>query len=149
MAQVNIVRVSYKGAGQAINDLIAGQVQLMFPAAGAAAQHIRAGRVRALAVTSLEPSALAPDLPALATALPGFESLAIYGLFVPVRTPPAIIQRLQKETAQFMHSAEIKEKLQGAGVEVIGDTPAQLAARVKADMVRMGKVIREAGIRGN
>ena len=146
MAGINVVRVSYKGAGQAINDLIAGQVQLMFPAAGAAVQHMRAGRVRALAVTSLEPSALTPDLPTLAATLPGFESLAIYGLFAPARTPAAIIQRLHKETVQALNSSDIKDKLNSAGVEVVGDTPAQLAARVKADMARMGKVIRYAGI---
>ena len=146
MAGVNIVRVSYKGAGQAMNDLIAGQVQLMFPAAGAAAGHMRAGRVRALAVTSAEPSPLVPDLPTLATVLPGFESLAIYGLFAPARTPSAIIQRVHAETTKALRGEDIKDKLHTSGVEVIGDTPAQLAARVKADMQRMGKEIGRAHV---
>ena len=149
MARVNIVRVGYKGAAQAMNDLIAGQVQLMFPTAGAAAPHVRAGRVRALAVTSTEPSPLVPGLPTVAASLPGYESIAVYGLFVPARTPQAVINRLHKETVQVLNAPDVREKLLGAGVEVIGDAPYQLAARVRSEMTRLGKVIREAGIRSN
>jgi tripartite-type tricarboxylate transporter receptor subunit TctC len=149
MAGINIVRIGYKGAGQAMNDLIAGQVQLMFPTAGAAAAHVRAGRVRALAVTSIAPSSLVPGLPAVAATLPGYESIAIYGLFVPARTPPPIINRLHKETVQVLNTPDVKEKLQSAGVEVIGDMPDQLAARVKSEMLRIGKVIKDTGIRSN
>ena len=146
MAGVNIVRVSYKGAGQAMNDLLAGQVQISFPTAGAAAVHMRAGRVRSLAVTSSEPSPFAPGLPTVAASLPGYETIAIYGLFVPARTPPAIVNRLHRETVQVVKSAEVTEKLQSAAVETVGDTPAQLLARVKADIVRIKKVIDAAGI---
>jgi len=149
MAGINIVRIGYKGAGQAMNDLIAGQVQLMFPTAGAAAAHVRAGRVRALAVTSATPSSLVPGLPAVASTLPGYESIAIYGLFVPVRTPQPIINRLHRETVQVLNTPDVKEKLQSAGVEVIGDTPDQLAARVRSEMLRIGKIIKDAGIRSN
>ncbi|HTD91512.1 MAG TPA: tripartite tricarboxylate transporter substrate-binding protein, partial [Burkholderiales bacterium] len=149
MARVNIVRVGYKGAAQAMNDLIAGQLQLMFPTAGAAAAHVRAGRVRALAVTSTEPSPLVPGLPTVAASLPGYESIAVYGLFVPARTPQAVINRLHKETVQVLNAPDVREKLLGAGVEVIGDAPYQLAARVRSEMTRLGKVIREAGIRSN
>ena len=148
MAGVNIVRVSYKGAGQAMNDLLAGQVQVSFPTAGAAAVHMRAGRVRALAVTSSEPSPFAPGLPTVAASLPSYETMAIYGLFVPARTPPAIISRLHREAVQVAKSADVTEKLQSAAVETVGDAPAQLLARVKADMARMKKVIDVAGISG-
>ncbi len=146
MAGINIVRVSYKGAGQAMNDLLAGQVQVAFPTAGAAAAHMRAGRVRALGVTSLEPSPLAPGLPTVAASIPGYETIAIYGLFVPARTPPAIVNRLHREAVQVVKSAEVKEKLQSAAVETVGDSPDQLFARVRSDMVRMKKVIDAAGI---
>ena len=146
MAGINIVRVSYKGAGQAMNDLLAGQVQVAFPTAGAAAAHMRAGRVRALAVTSLEPSPLAPGLPTVASVVPGYETTAIYGLFVPARTPAALINRLHREAAQVVKSAEVREKLQSAAVETVGDAPDQLIARVKGDMARMKKVIDAAGI---
>ena len=149
MAGINIVRIGYKGASQAMNDLIAGQVQLMFPTAGAVAAHVRAGRVRALAVSSTGASSLLPGLPAVAATLPGYESIAIYGLFLPARTPQSIINRLHKETVQVLNVPDVKEKLQSVGVEVIGDMPDQLAARVRADIARMGKVIKDAGIRGN
>jgi len=149
MTGINLVRIGYKGAGQAMNDLIAGQVQVMFPTAGAAAAHVQAKRVRALAVTSTEPSSLAPGLPTMAATLPGYESIAIYGLFVPARTPQPIVNRLHKESAQVLNTPDVKEKLQNAGVEVIGDTPDQLAARVKSEMLRIGKVIKDAGIRSN
>src|SRR5262245_6999582 len=84
MAGVDIVRIGYKGANQGLNDLMAGQVQVMFPTAGAAAPHVKAGRVKALAVTSAERSSIAPELPTVASSgLPGYESLAIYGVFAP------------------------------------------------------------------
>ena len=112
----------------------------------AAAAHMRAGRVRALAVTSSEPSPFAPGLPTVAATLPGYETIAICGLFVPARTPPSIVNRLHRETVQVVKSADVTEKLQSAAVETVGDAPAQLLARVKADMARMKKVIDAAGI---
>jgi tripartite-type tricarboxylate transporter receptor subunit TctC len=146
MAGIKIVRVSYKGAGQAMNDLIAGQVHVAFPTAGAAAGHMRAGRVRALAVTSSEPSPFAPGLPTVAASVPGYETIAIYGLFVPARTPAAIVQRLHREAVQVVNSADVREKLNSAAVESVGDAPDQLFARVRGDMARMKKVIDAAGI---
>ena len=85
----------------------------------------------------------------MAATLPGYESIAIYGLFLPARTPQALIQRLHRETVQVLNASEVKEKLYSAGVEVIGDMPDQLSARVRSEMVRMGKVIKDAGIRAN
>ena len=82
----------------------------------------------------------------LAALTPGYETIAIYGLFVPARTPPAIVNRLHRETVQVVKSADVTEKLQSAAVETVGDAPAQWLARVKADMVRMKKVIDAAGI---
>lgn len=148
MAGVNIVRIGYKGAGPALNDLIAGQVQVMFPTAGAAAPHVKSGRVKALAVTSVERSALAPQLPTVAASgLPGFESLAIYGMFAPARTPRPLIDRLNGEIVRVLNSAEIRERFFAVGMETAGGSPEQLAATVKSEMVRMGKVIKEAGIK--
>jgi tripartite-type tricarboxylate transporter receptor subunit TctC len=119
----------------------------MFPTAGAAAAHVLAKRVRALAVTSTEPSSLAPGLPTMAATLPGYETIAIYGLFVPARTPRDIVERLHRETVQVLVATDVKEKLHAAGTEVIGDKPELLAANVRADMTRMKKVIDAAGIR--
>ena len=149
MAQIDIVRVNYKGAGPALTALIAGELQLMFPSAGAATPHVRAGRVKALAVTSAAPSALFPGLPAIAATLPGYESLAIYGLFAPAGTPPAIIVRLNTVVAQFLARADIQERFAAAGMEAAASTPGQLSASVQTEVARIGKVIRAAGIRGD
>ena len=149
MAQIDIVRVNYKGAGPALTALIAGELQLMFPSAGAATPHVRAGRVKALAVTSAAPSALFPGLPAIAATLPGYESLAIYGLFAPAGTPPAIIVRLNTVIAQFLARADIQERFAAAGMDAAASTPGQLSASVQAEVARIGKVIRAAGIRAD
>ncbi len=149
MAQIEIVRVNYKGAGPALTALIAGELQLMFPSAGAATPHVRAGRVKALAVTSAAPSAVFPGLPAIAATLPGYESLAIYGLFAPAGTPPAIIVRLNTLIAQFLARADIQERFAAAGMDAAASTPGQLSASVQTEVARIGKVIRAAGIRGD
>ena len=102
MAGVNLVRISYKGGGPAVNDLIAGQVKVMFATTGSATQHIKSGRLRALAATSAEPTVLAPGLPTISITVPGYESLAFYGIFAPVNTPTAIITRLNAEAASIL-----------------------------------------------
>ena len=148
MAGVDIVRIGYKGAGPGLNDLIANQIQVMFPTAGAASPHVKSGRVKALAVTSAERSSVAPELPTIAASgLPGYETIAIYGIFAPAGTPQAIIERFNREISGILATADVKEKFLGMGMEAVGGSPAQLTARVKSDMVRMGKLIRDAGIR--
>ena len=148
MAGLNIVRIPYKGSGPALNAVIAGQVQLMFPSAGSATQHVKAGRLRALAVTTAQPSALLPGLPTVAASgLPGYESTSPFGVFAPANTPQAIIARLGRDIAQGLSDTEIKARFNGAGVETVGSTPAELGAMVKAEMTKWGKLIRESGIR--
>ena len=148
MAKVNIVRVSYRGNAPAINDLIAGQIQLMFATAGAVAPHAGSGRLRALAVTSAQPTPLAPGLPTVASAgLPGYESLSIYGVFAPAKTPAAIVQQLNREMVRALNRPDIKDLFLAAGVEAVGSTPEDFAAAIKADTARLSKVISDAGIR--
>jgi tripartite-type tricarboxylate transporter receptor subunit TctC len=148
MAGVNIVRIGYKGANQGLNDLIANQIQVMFPTAGAAMPHVKSGRVKGLAVTSAERSPVAPQLPTVASAgLPGYESTAIYGMFVPAGTPRGLINRLNQEIVKTLGDAEVKEKFFALAMVTVGGSPEQLAATVKADMKKMGKVISEAGIK--
>ena len=147
MTGVDIVRIGYKGAGQALNDLIAGQVQVMFPTAGAAAPHVKSGRVKGLAVTSAEPSPLMPGLPAVAASgLPGYESIAIYGVFAPARTPRGLIARLNAEILRVLALPDVKALFFNAGMEIMGGSPEQLAVTVKSEMARMDKVIKAAGI---
>ncbi len=148
MAGVNMMRIPYRGAGPALLALVSGQVQLMFATAGSAAAHVGAGRLRALAVTSAQPSALLPGLPAIAASgLPGYEANTPFGIFAPAGTPAIIISRLNQEIVRVLNSPEVKEKFFKAGVEVVGSSPEKFAAAITSDMARMGKVIKAAGIR--
>ena len=148
MAGVNIVQIPYKSPGTAINDLIGGHVDLMFAASGAIEPHIKSGRLRALAVTSAEPSPLLPGLPTVsATGLPGYESSTIQGVLAPARTPIAIINLLNREIVRTLNRPDVKERFVGAGIETVGSSPERFAAAMKSEMTRMGKVIKEAGIR--
>jgi len=148
MAGVDIVRVSYRGTGPALNGLMSAQVQIMFPNAGAVTPHVKSGRVRALAVASAQRSALVPDLPTIAeSGVPGYESTVPLTFVAPAGTPRAIVQKLNQEMVSALHRSEIQTKLFSTGVEVVASTPQALVAFVKADIARMGKVIKEAGIR--
>lgn len=148
MAGIDMLRIPYRGNGPAVNALIAGQVQLMFPTAGSVAAHLKSGRVRALAITSAKPSPLFPDLPTVASAgLPGYECDSMIGAFAPAKVPPAIINRLSKEMALAVNKPEIRQRFAGLGVETIGSSPEALTAAVKSEMTRLGKLIRDAGIR--
>ena len=150
MAGVNIVRIPYKGAGPAIVALVAGEVQMTFSSAGAAVPHIKSGRLRALAVASAEPSALAPGLPTVASAgLAGFEAGSLWGFFAPAKTPPSLIARLQRDIVAVLNKPDVKEKLFNATTEVVGSSPERFAAVIKADMQRGSRVIKAAGIRAD
>ena len=148
MAGVNIVRIAYKGGGPALNALIGGEVQMTIDGTQLV-PHIKSGRLRALAVTSLQPTALVPNLPAVAESLPGYESVLILSIWTPAKTPVAIINRLNQEIVRFLKTAEVKEQLFKAGVEVVGSSPEELAATVKSEMAKMGKLIKDAGIKVN
>ena len=149
MTGINVVRVPFKGNGPAMNAMIAGEVHMMIATAGSVAPHLKSTRLRALAVTSPQPSPLAPGLPAMAASgLPGYESMQIYGVFAPSKVPAAIVKRLNEEMVRVLGRADIREKFLASGVEPVGGTPQQLAATIKSEIARIGKVIKDAGIRG-
>lgn len=148
MAGVNLVMINYKGTGASITALVGGEVQLMFAGLGPAAPHFKSGKLRALAVTTAEPSALTPDLPTVAQFLPGYEATVLTGMFVPAKTPAAIIGRLNREVAAALNRTEVKERLFNLGIEIVGNSPTEFAAIIRADMAKLGKVIKDAGIRG-
>ena len=149
MTGINVVRVPFKGNGPAVNALFAGEVHMMIATAGSVAPHLKSNRLRALAVTSPQPSPLAPGLPAMAASgLPGYESMQIYGVFAPSKVPAPIVKRLNEEMVRVLGRADIKEKFLASGVEPVGGSPQQLASTVKSEIVRIGKVIKDAGIRG-
>jgi tripartite-type tricarboxylate transporter receptor subunit TctC len=149
MAGVDIVRIFYKGAAPALIDVMSGQVQLTFGTASSSTPHIKTGKLRALAVTSAKPTAVFPGLPTLASTLPGYEAGSTYGVFVPARTPAIIVNRLNREIVRHLKTAEVKERFLNVGVDTVGSSPEELAAAVRSDMVRLGKMIKEAGIRAN
>jgi tripartite-type tricarboxylate transporter receptor subunit TctC len=148
MAGVDMMGIGYRGNGPAVTGLITGQVQLMFATASSVVPHIKSGRLRALAVASAKPSALVPDLPTIAASgVQGYESTSTTALFAPARTPPNVIERLNAETRRYLATAEAKERFLAVGAEAVGSTPAELGAKVKSEIARMAKVVRDAGIK--
>ena len=148
MAGVNIVHVPYKGTAASITALISGEVQLTITDAGLMTPHVKSGKLRALAVTSAEPSALVPGLPtAAASGLPGYEAVGRTGIWAPAKTPAAIIERLNQEIVRVLNLPDVKERFFNAGVEPVGSSPEQFAAIVKADIAKLGKLIKDAGIK--
>jgi len=148
MAGVNIVRVPYKQNAMAISGLVSGETQLLFSTKPLVDPHIRSGRLRALAIANAQRSAVAPELATVAASgLPGYEYASTIGLFAPAKTPEEIVRRLNQESARSLNTAETKKRFLDAGSEVVANSPEQFAADMKADMARMGKVIRNAGIR--
>ena len=121
---------------------------MSFGSAGSAMPHIKSGRVRALGVTSANPTALAPGLPTVASAgLPGYEAVVINGFHVPAKTPRAIVSRLNQAIVRILNEADVKERFFQSGSDVLGTTPEASMARIKSEISRMGKVIKDAGIR--
>jgi len=147
-AKVKITRVNYKSAAAGLIDLVSGQVQVMFPVAASVAPHVKSGRLRALAVTTREPSALVPGTPTMSAAgLPGYEAVSLGGIFAPAHVSDSIINRLNLEMVRVLTSADTRDKFLNNGVESVGSTPDALVAAVKSEMSAIGKLIRDAGIR--
>lgn len=143
---VDIVAVPYKGGGPAVLGLLGGQVQMMFAPAGAAIAHIKAGRLRGLAVTSSKRSILLPDMPTMVEAgVPGYESTATFGLLAPAGTPPAVIRRLNQEVVAALKKPEVRQNFLNGGVEPWGSTPEEFAEVIKEEMARAGELMRKAG----
>ncbi len=146
MANVNIVHVPYKGTGPALLGVIGGEADLMFPSFISVAPQIKAGKLRALAVTTARPSALAPGLPTVAAAsgLKGYESYGVFGMWAPMGTPTAIVNRLNHEIVKILNTADIKEKFFNSGAEIVGSSPEEFAAFIKSDIAVSGKLIKDA-----
>lgn len=143
MAGVDIVRVLYKGTAPALNDLIAGECHLTFTPAGTATQHVKAGKLRALGVTSLQPSSLFPGLPTIAASgVAGYEAVSTYGVFAPAKTPSTIVARLNLEILKALNQPDAKQRLFNTGSEAIGSTPDELTAKIKSEMTRLAKVLK-------
>ena len=147
MAGVNMQHVLYGGGARAIAGLLVGEVQMFFATVQGVKAHVTSGRLRAVAVTSATPFVLAPGVPTIAATLPGFETGQVIGVYAPARTPEAIINRLNQEIVRVLERADVKERFLGLGVEATPSSPEQFAAMMKTDMAKMGKLIKDAGIR--
>ena len=141
MAGVNIVRVPYKGSGPGLLGVMTGEVEFMFPGAASAWGYVKQDKLKGLAICSAQPSALFPGLPTLsASGLPGYESISPQALVAPARTPAAIVNRLNQEIVRVLNSPEVKERFANGGMEVVGNSPEQFAAAMKADIARVRKL---------
>lgn len=148
MAGVNIVHIRYRSTGPALIDLISGQLQVMFATTGGVMPHIKSGRLRALAVSTLQPTVVVPGLPTIADAggLPGYESASTAGVFAPTGVSGTIIKKMHQEIMRALQRPEVKKRFFNQGVEVLGTTPEETAAFVKSDMAKTAKIIKAAGI---
>ena len=148
MTGVNVVHIPFKGAGQAVTDLVGGHIQLMIGTAPSVTQNIKTGRLRALAVTSAQPSLLAPGLPTMAASgLPGYEFASINGMFAVANTPSAIVNRLNQEIVRALNQPDVKEKLLNIGTEVATSSPEVFATKLNSEIAKWGKLIKDVGIR--
>jgi tripartite-type tricarboxylate transporter receptor subunit TctC len=146
---IDIVHIPYKGGGPAVADTLGGQVSMAIVTMPAAIGHVRAGKLRALAVTTIKRNPGAPDIPTVAEALkiPDYEVDSWYALFAPAHTPPAIIARMQKEIARAIQLPDVKQKLLEQGGDTVGSTPEELDRVVKGELRRWAEVIRDAKIK--
>ena len=150
MAGVELTHVPYKGLAPALNDLISGQVQLMFSSMVAIIPHIQTGKLRALAITSAKRSALLPNIPTLAeSGFPGYEAGSWYGLLAPAGTPDFIIQRLNQEAIKALNQARVRESLNSEGAEVIGGSAQDFSKYIYSEYGRIGRLIKSGYLQIN
>ena len=147
LAKVDIQGVPYKGAGPMMIDVIGGHVTLGIAAVSSVQAAVRSGRVRLLGVGSTTPSPAFPDAPPIARDLPGFESVAWFGLFAPRATPKEVISRIHRDVAEVLRLPEVKQRLSDLGAEPGGQSPEQFDARVRSEIATWIKVAKSAGIK--
>jgi tripartite-type tricarboxylate transporter receptor subunit TctC len=148
LAGVDIVHIPYKGSAPAVTDLLGGQVQVMFDNVPNVVQHVKAGKLRALAVSGAKRTPLAPDIPTVAEAgVPGYELTVWFGLVAPAGTPREVVQKLNAETLRILAMPDVRERFLSQGVEPQGSTPEQFAEHIRSQMAKWSKVVRDAGVK--
>ena len=150
MTGIDIVHIPYKGGAPAASDLIGGHVSMMFELMYSAMPSLKSGKVRPLAVTSAQRLAVLPEVPTMAEAgLPGFESSNWQGIIAPAATPRAIVTKINSDTNKVLNMPEVREKIIAQGNQVGGGTPEEFGALIQSEMIKWGKVVREAGVRAD
>ncbi len=146
MAKVDMQHVPYKGSAPAVTDLLGNQIAIMFDNMPSAIQHVRSGKLRAIAVTTAKRSPELPDVPTIAEAgVPGYEATSWFGMFAPAGTPAPVVAKLNATIVKVLAQPEIKKKLAEQGAEAAGETPEQFAAFIQKESVKWGKVVKESG----
>jgi len=147
MAGVEMLHVPYKGTGQAVTDLVGGQIDVMFSPAETVMQHVQGGRLKALAVTSARRFGALPDLPTVAEAgVPGYEAIGWFGLFAPAATPKDLVAKISADVNKVLADPDVKQKMLAAGAEPHGMSPAEFAAFVRSEMDKWARLMKERGI---
>ena len=146
-AKIEMTHVPYKGSGPAFVDLIGGQINLLFSSTVSSLPHVKSGKLRGLAITSLKRASALPAIPTVAEYYPGFESSSWFGLLVPAKTPKPIVDRLLKDTRAALESPEVKDKLVSQGAEPGGCSPAEFAAFFHSEIKKWGGVVKSSGVR--
>jgi len=146
MAKVDMQHVPYKGSAPAVTDLLGNQIAIMFDNMPSAIQHVRSGKLRAIAVTTAKRSSELPDVPTIAEAgVPGYEATSWFGMFAPAGTPAPVVAQLNAAIVKVLAQPDIRKKLAEQGAEAAGETPAQFADFIQKESVKWGKVVRESG----
>jgi tripartite-type tricarboxylate transporter receptor subunit TctC len=146
-AGINMIHVPYKGIPPAVTDVIGGRVTMLFTTTISAAPHIKAGKLRAVAITSAKRQPSMPSVPTVGETLPGYRAEAFQGMVVPAGVPQAIVNKLSAEVARIVQLPDVSQRFQLDGAEAVGSTPKEFAAFLKAEMQKWSKVIKDAGIK--
>jgi len=146
-AGINMIHVPYKGIPPAVTDVLGGRVTMLFTTTISAAPHIKAGKLRAVAITSAKRQASMPDVPTIGETLPGYRAEAFQGMVAPAGVPQAIVNKVAAEVARIVRLPDVAQRFQLDGAEPVGSTPQEFSAFLKAEMQKWGKVIRDAGIK--
>jgi len=150
LAGVKMTHVPYKGSGQAVTDILGGHVQVMFSGFSSTLPHIKAGKLRALAVTGAQRSAPLAEVPTIAEqGFPGVEATAWYGVLAPAGTPKAVIAKLHAELVRILKLPDVTQRLEGLGFEIVASTPEQFAAYVKSEIAKWAKVVKASGAKAD
>ena len=148
LAGIDLTPIAYKGTAPAMTDLLAGHIQVMFVSNISALPHVKSGRLKALGVTGAMRTAQAPDIPTIAeSGLAGYEVYGWYGFAAPAKTPRPIIQRLYTEVAKIAQDPKMKARLAGQGLELVGNTPEEFDAFIRAEIAKWSKVLKAAGVK--
>ena len=148
-AGVKLVHVPYKGAAQAIPDLLGGRINVYLPSLETSMPHMKAGTLRAIAITSAQRVSAVPDIPTVAESYKGFEAITWFGLLVPSGTPAPVITRLSAEITKALQAQDVKERFAATGGVIVKPGPSEFAALIKAELAKWGRIVKEAGVKIN